>query len=197
MYQDSMIVFTSDHGCHFRTRNMEYKRSCHEASIRIPLVIKGPSFSEGKVIKELVSLIDLPPTLLEAARIQIPEFMKGNMLQTLVNSNDNNNNNNNQKDWPQEVFIQISESQIGRAIRTKKWKYSIAAPPHDLPWAGMASSNSEVYKEEFLYDLENDLHEKHNLVEDPTFKDIRKQLAKTLIRKMNEAGEKIPDILLK
>ena len=194
IYEDSMITFTSDHGCHFRTRNSEYNRSCHEASIRIPLIIKGPSFSEGKVIKELVSLIDLPPTLLKAAGIEIPEFMKGNTLQQLVNSNINDNN---QKNWSQEVFIQISESQIGRAIRTKKWKYSVAASPHDLPWSGMAYSNSNVYKEEFLYDLENDLYEKHNLVQDPAFKDIRKALAETIKRKMKEAGEKIPNILPK
>jgi len=50
MVDDTIIFFTSDHGCHFRTRNPEYKRSCHESSIRIPLVIKGPGFSEGKTL---------------------------------------------------------------------------------------------------------------------------------------------------
>lgn len=34
--QDTIVTFTSDHGCHFRTRYDEYKRSCHEASIRVP-----------------------------------------------------------------------------------------------------------------------------------------------------------------
>ena len=55
LYENSIILFTSDHGCHFRTRNGEYKRSCHEASIRIPLVIKGADFNGGKVINELVN----------------------------------------------------------------------------------------------------------------------------------------------
>ncbi|MGI8687934.1 MAG: sulfatase-like hydrolase/transferase, partial [Thermomicrobiales bacterium] len=32
----TVVLFTSDHGCHFKTRNAEYKRSCHDSSIRIP-----------------------------------------------------------------------------------------------------------------------------------------------------------------
>jgi len=193
MYEDSMIIFTSDHGCHFRTRNWEYKRSCHEASIRIPLVIKGAGFNGGRVIRELVSLIDLPPTLLKATGIEIPKFMKGVTLQKLLDSN----NTNNKKNWPQEVFIQISESQVGRAIRTKKWKYSVVSPTHDARWDGFLYSKSKIYEEEFLYDLENDLYEKHNLVGDSVFEDIRKGLAEILKRKMKEAGEEIPKILSK
>ena len=192
MYENSMIVFTSDHGCHFRTRNREYKRSCHDASIRIPLVIKGTDFNGGKVTSELVSLIDLPPTLLKAAGIGIPEFMRGNPLQELLEKN-----NNKKKNWTQEIFIQISESQVGRAIRTKKWKYSVIAPPRESPWDGHLYSKSELYNEAFLYDLENDIYEKNNLIGDPTFNDIKTGLAEILKRKMKEAGEEIPQILSK
>ncbi|MHA2005832.1 MAG: sulfatase-like hydrolase/transferase [Promethearchaeota archaeon] len=190
MYENSLIVYTSDHGCHFRTRNMEYKRSCHDASIRIPLIIKGEEFIGGNVINEIVSLIDIPPTILKTAGIKIPEFMKGNALQTILDNNDN-------KNWPQEVFIQISESQVGRAIRTKKWKYSVVAPQRDPPWDGYLYSKSDQYNEEFLYDLENDQFEKHNLVNEPEFEPIRNQLVKILERKLQEAGEEIPTILPK
>ena len=41
IYDNTVIIYTSDHSCHFRTRNDEYKRSCHENSIRIPLIICG------------------------------------------------------------------------------------------------------------------------------------------------------------
>jgi len=193
IYKDTMIIFTSDHGCHFKTRNREYKRSCHEAAIRIPLVIKGAGFNGGKVVNELVSLIDLPPTLLKAARIEIPDFMRGNPLQKLLYSN----NSNNKQNWPQEVFIQISESQVGRAIRTKRWKYSVVAPKRTEQWDGYLYSKSDVYNEEFLYDLENDIYEKNNLVDDPKLQDIRSGLAEILKRKMKEAGEETPSILRK
>ncbi|MFW9865437.1 MAG: sulfatase-like hydrolase/transferase [Candidatus Thorarchaeota archaeon] len=186
-YEDSLIVFTSDHRCHFKTRTWEYKRSCHDASIRIPLIIKGTGFTGGRVINELVSLIDLPPTILKAAGTNIPNFMKGNTLQTLLDSS------HNIKKWPQEVFIQISESQVGRAIRTKKWKYSVVAPNRD----GFLYAKSDRYEEEYLYDLENDVYERQNVIKDPALKDIRRELAEILKRKMREVGEEIPLILPK
>lgn len=39
---NTILLFTSDHGCHFRTRNAEYKRSCHDASTRVPTALSGP-----------------------------------------------------------------------------------------------------------------------------------------------------------
>ena len=42
--ENTIILFTSDHGCHFKTRNAEYKRSCHDASVRVPTMIYGGPF---------------------------------------------------------------------------------------------------------------------------------------------------------
>ena len=39
---DTIVMYTSDHGSHFKTRNAEYKRSCHEAAVRIPTAFQGP-----------------------------------------------------------------------------------------------------------------------------------------------------------
>ena len=64
---NTFLLFTSDHGCHFRTRNDEYKRSCHESSIRIPTMFYGADFVGGGSRTELFSLIDVAPTLLDAA----------------------------------------------------------------------------------------------------------------------------------
>ena len=72
LVDDTILLFTSDHGCHFKTRNREYKRSCHESSIRVPTAFHGPGFAGGGQIQELVSLVDLPPTLLDAAGLQFP-----------------------------------------------------------------------------------------------------------------------------
>jgi len=118
--------------------------------------------------------------------------MKGDALQKLLDTMDKND-----ETWPQEVFIQISESQVGRAIRTKKWKYSVAAPVLNADLDGFLYSKSNSYIEEFLYDLENDIYEKNNLVGDPTLRDIRMGLGRILKRKMEEAGEDFPNILPK
>lgn len=152
MTDNTIVLFTTDHGCHFKTRNDEYKRSCHEASIRIPAMLHGPGFNAGGQIRELVSLIDLPPTLLDAAGIPVPERMQGRSLMPLIRGED--------RSWPDDVFVQISESQIGRAIRTRKWKYSVSAPNSSRTDA----PGSDRYVEEFLYDLETDPYELTNLI---------------------------------
>jgi arylsulfatase A-like enzyme len=129
-----------------------------------------------------VSLVDLPPTLLSCAGITPPKHMRGRPLQDLVMDS--------AKDWPKEVFIQISETQVGRAIRTKRWKYSVKAPKTD----GWLYAKSDMYVEDFLYDLENDIHERNNLVSDPKYAEVRAELAEILKRRMAEAGEEIPTI---
>ena len=179
---DTIIVYTSDHGSHFNTRCYEYKRSCHEGSIHIPLIIAGGPFSGGKVIDELISLLDLPPTLLNMADCAAPNEMVGKAIQPLLSGDT--------ADWPSDVFIQISESQVGRAIRTKKYKYSVKAPDKN-PWQ---DADSDVYYEEYLYDLEHDIYEEHNLVSAAEYEGQRQSLRELLKRRMGEAGEKVPEI---
>ena len=77
---DTVVLYTSDHGCHFKTRNDEYKRSCHDASIRVPTALTGPGFATGQPVPRLVSHLDLPPTLLDAAGIAVPPEMDGRSL---------------------------------------------------------------------------------------------------------------------
>ena len=179
---DTLIVYTSDHGSHFRTRNGEYKRSCHEASVRIPMIVQGPGFVAGRVCAELVSLLDLTPTVLTAGSAEVPASMRGRPLQDLVEGR--------AEGWREEVFIQISESQVGRALRTGRWKYSVRAPGGD----GVNEMSSDRYVEEFLYDLESDPHERSNLVADPGLEGVRAELREQLTRRMVEAGEEAPTI---
>lgn len=180
---NTIIIYTSDHGSHFKTRNGEYKRSCHDASIRIPMIAHGPGFHGGKVVNELVSLIDIPSTLLACAGIEKGSSMQGNPLQRLLQEENTH--------WPQEIFVQISENHVGRAIRTHKWKYSVRA----LGKNGRKVPSSDVYVEDFLYDLEKDPHERNNLVKDSSYVQFRADLAERLKMRMAEAGEKVPDIL--
>lgn len=182
---NTLVIYTSDHGSHFRTRNSEYKRSCHDGCIRIPLIINGPGFNGGRCLTNLTSLIDLPPTLLTSADITPPDTMRGRPLQDLFFSGRKTN-------WPDEVFLQISESHCGRAIRTHRWKYSVRAPGK----SGLDPS-SDVYVEDFLYDLDADPHERNNLVSNPDFFRIREELSRILKRRMVQAGEAKPRILSK
>ncbi len=181
IYEDTIIIYTSDHGCHFKTRNMEYKRSCHESSIHTPLIIKGGGFEGGKRDNRLVSLIDLPPTMLSMAGIKTPPNFKGYDL-------------TKETDDPETrrkcVFMQISESQCGRAVRTDRFMYSVK----DLNPTGYLHENSKVYFEDYLYDLKKDPIEKHNLVKDPKYAHVRRELKYLLLEEIRKAGEEAPVI---
>lgn len=177
IYDNTVIVYTSDHGCHFKTRNAEYKRSCHDSSIHTPLVFGGGAISKSDNIKVLVSLIDIPPTLLSLAGIPVPENYSGNILPV-------NGLESPERDC---VFIQISESHIGRAVRTKEWKYSARAKG-----SGWYKYKAVNYYDDFLYDLKNDPCEKNNLINNGEYEDILLKMRELLSREMVKAGEKKP-----
>ncbi len=180
--ENTIVVFTTDHGNHFKTRNSEYKRSCHESSVRIPCAIGGAAFSGGGQVRQLTNLLDLPPTLLDAAGIPVPASMQGHSILPLVR--------HEKVDWDQEVFIQISESQVGRAIRTRRWKYSVVAENLN----GSATPGAERYKEDFLYDLDADPYEMNNLIGLTSHKELVAKLRERLIARMVQAGESAPQI---
>ncbi len=182
LLDDTIILFTADHGCHFKTRNAEYKRSCHESSIRVPTLLHGPGFTGGGRVRELVSLVDLPPTLLDAAGIPVPATMQGHSILPLLRGA--------KSEWPAEIFVQISEAQIGRAIRTARWKYSVSVPGA----SGGSAPGSDRYVEEFLYDLEADPHELTNLIAEEAYADVKADLRARLIARMVAAGEEAPTI---
>lgn len=179
LLQRTIVLFASDHGCHFKTRNAEYKRSCHESSLRIPMALQGPGFDGGGRIEPLVSLVDVAPTLLEAAGLPIPPAIQGRSFVRLVRGN--------AEEWPEEIFAQISEAQVGRAIRTRRWKYGVDAP-------GMRGPASDRYVEQFLYDLECDPYELNNLAGLKSHAEVAAILRQRLVRRMTEAGEPAPAI---
>ena len=174
IYDNTTIIYTSDHGCHFKTRNAEYKRSCHDASIHIPLVIKGNGFEKGKIENKMVSLIDLPPTMLMSGKIDIPEKYQGTAIQT--------------KPETYCAFVQISESQCGRAIRTKDYTYSVSC-------AKLLSLHSNIYFEDYLYDNTKDKAQKKNLIKSKENDKIRKTLKTHLLNQIEEIEGKRPIIL--
>jgi arylsulfatase A-like enzyme len=175
--ENTVVMYTSDHGNHFKTRNAEYKRSCHEASIRVPTLFTGPGFDGRGPHDGMVSLIDLPPTLLDAAGIQVPASMQGGSIL--------------RRSSPEEIFIQVSEDHIGRALRTERWKYEVVVPNGD----GWNAMNGPVYAEAILYDLSADPHELNNLVASPDHADVRAELRTRLLRRIAEAGEPVPEIV--
>ncbi|HEX4815791.1 MAG TPA: sulfatase-like hydrolase/transferase [Nonomuraea sp.] len=176
LLDDTIVAYTSDHGNHFKTRNGEYKRSCHDASLRVPLALRGPGFDGGGAIARPVSTIDLPPTLLEAAGLPVPAEMQGRSFLPLLRDPRG-------AEWPEEVFFQVSESEVGRGIRTSRWKYYAVAEDAD-PWDDPCAGR---YREQALYDLANDPYELVNLAGLPSHAGVAAGLRDRLARRIADA----------
>lgn len=184
LLDNTIVAFISDHGCQFRTRNEEYKRSPHDSSIRIPFIFQGPGFDHSTVLPEIVNMIDLTPTLLAAAGAPIPESMKGKNLLPLITSPEE------RQEWDNVAYIQISESMLGRAIRTKEWCYCVA----DRTKTGREQPTSMHYEEYQLYNLFDDPAQLVNLAGRHDFKEQAAMLRQELKKRMVAAGEQEPEI---
>ncbi len=180
--ENTILLFTTDHGCHFKTRNGEYKRSCHESSVRLPTFIAGPGFRGGGSRDEIVSLVDFPPTLLDAAGVAVPDAMQGRSLMPRLRDPS--------VPWQDDCFIQISESGIGRAVRTERWKYAVDA---GVP-GGVETASSDIYRESHLFDLWHDPYELENLIQSGSHAGVSEEMRERLLARMSQTGEAIPTI---
>jgi arylsulfatase A-like enzyme len=181
--RNTVVVYISDHGCHFKTRNAEYKRSPHESSVRVPMVFRGPGWNGGGERREAVSLVDLMPTLLDCAGVTVPDGVQGRSMRSLTVPG---------AEWEEDAFIQFGDGWLppGRALRSSRWKYAVtAAEAH----AGTACAPE--YVETHLYDLRADPYELRNLVASEVHDSVRKRLRGRLLDRMAACGEPPAEIL--
>jgi len=202
--ENTIVVFISDHGCHFRTRNTEYKRSAHESSVHVPLIIQGPRFNPPRVVHELIGMVDIAPTVLDVVAAPIPATMQGKSALPLVDGK--------AEGWRNEIFIQTAEFMVGRALRTPQWTYVVGVPkqqgqkpsdpaeryaqhgPHNLAGGSAPAPSSDHYAEYQLYDLYSDPHQLVNLAGRDGTIEIANSLRQRLIARMKEAGDKVAEI---
>jgi choline-sulfatase len=79
--QDTIVVFTADHGDNLGSHGRVQKGTLNEESIRIPLILRVPGLPPGRVHgAQVASLVDLAPTLLELAGDEVPRHMHGHSL---------------------------------------------------------------------------------------------------------------------
>jgi len=178
---NSIIVFTSDHGYHLGEHGLWQKQSVFEESARVPLIISAPGrLGYGKVAETPVGLIDLYPTLTSLCKIPAPEYLQGQDLTPILKGTDKVG-----RGWALSQVLRRKRqgtSGNGYSIRTPRWRYT--------EW-----NEGQAGRE--LYDHDNDPREITNLAKNPKFADQVKELS-TLLQKavaesMPESGE-IPPI---
>ena len=130
-------------------------------------------------VDQVVSLLDLAPTLLNGAGLQPPASMRGKPLKSLVQEPAARNT------WDSTAYFQISESICGRGIRTPEWCYCAFDP--SVP-SGEAAG-SKVYQDFALYSVSGDPAQMVNLVGRAQYKAIADKLREELRRRIVAAGE--------
>jgi len=83
LFDDTLIIVTADHGEHFGEHGLAYHQfSLFEELINVPMVVKWPGDRSTATDESLTSLVDLAPTALEVAGVDIPAQMEGRRLRT-------------------------------------------------------------------------------------------------------------------
>ncbi len=167
LLDNTVIIYTSDHGFFLGEFGLAGKWLMYEESIRTPLLIydpRAPQSARGKIRDEMVLNIDIAPTILQLADVKPPATMQGQSLVPLIDGET--------VPWRDEWFYEhlFPHARIPKSegVRTARWKY-------------IRYVESDPLREE-LYDLETDPQELVNLAGDDqhqkTLTDMRQRWAR-------------------
>ncbi|MNQ82692.1 Arylsulfatase [compost metagenome] len=84
IYDNTLIVYTADHGLAVGQHGLMGKQNLYEHSVRIPLILRGPCVPEGKQLYALASNIDIFPTVASLCNVELPEETEGRSLQPIL-----------------------------------------------------------------------------------------------------------------
>ena len=157
---NTLIIFTSDHGYHLGEKQYIFKQSPWEESVRIPFVVSGPGVASNKVCEQPISLVDVYPTCVDFADINVPHSLDGHSIKPLLEDPENGNG------W---TGPQYSVSGIGSAETVSQ---NQVAPFEQQHFSIRTSQYRYIYYrngEEELYDHNTDPNEWNNLVNSPSY----------------------------
>jgi arylsulfatase A-like enzyme len=171
--EDTVVVFTSDHGYHLGEQGLWRKKTLWESGLRVPLIISAPGVgTPGGVSPRTVELLDLPATLFELCGVD-PVVTDGESLVPLLRVPD--------RIWPFAAFSQMQRGRItgtpvsgvkgefmGYSVRTDHLRY--------VQWGDQAEHGEQ------LYDYRTDPAETTNLVNDPDYRREKARLRQLLAR---------------
>ena len=180
---NTIVVFTSDHGYHLGEHGLWQKMSVFEESARVPLIIAAPGQArQGTVVQTPVGLIDLYPTLTELCNVKAPKTLQGQSLVPMLKDPETRG-----RGW---TLSQVTRNRpvrqggrfFGYSLRTPRWRYT--------EW----DSGKEGRE---LYDHSTDPRELTNLAQNPAHADtmaaISEQLTKAIASTFPASG-KTPEL---
>jgi len=167
--ENTVVIYTTDHGDLGGDHRFFFKGPfLYQGLIKIPFIIKVPNGLTNEECNSLASSIDIPETILELARIPIPDFMQGKSLIPILN--------NAKEKVNDDILIEMNDDhnhERTRTLITDEWRITVF------------SDHGE------LYNLKNDIDEKNNLWNDKTLKDIKLDLLLKLFKKTNNLSNPV------
>ncbi len=179
MAEHTVVVYFSDHGELLGERGRGFtKYSLYDSAVRVPLLVRWPGLSKaGSVSEAPVELVDLLPTWLDAAGVDVPPYLPGRSLRPLL------------------------QGEAPTAVGWRDATLSELYTPVDAPGASRAqwALRTARYKlierlsaRSALYDLQNDPNEFDNRIDDPALASVHEGLRRQLLRGMMERAEQYP-----
>lgn len=168
--RNTVIIFMSDNGYFLGERQLAGKWLMYDNSLRVPLIIVDPRNSQQRKVKQLALNIDIAPTILEYAGVQIPSTTQGMPLQRLLDKD--------KSAWRSQFLCEhlMESPKIPKSegIRTDRYKYFryIDHPEH-----------------EELYDLKNDPMETSNLAEQEGMLELLKSMRQEFVRQTDQISD--------
>ena len=188
--ENTIVIFTSDHGDQLLEHGYFGKNLFFEASIHVPLVMRLPGRIRPGRCDALVQSIDVLPTLLELAGLREPRNCQGRSLAALCDGSRRarrsprrrvQREHHSRSDYRRPTSISASKRGKGvngvrhpdaKMVRTRRWKYNYYGDGYDE-----------------LYDLQNDPGERHSLAADPAHKPVVDELRGRLLHWLITADE--------
>ncbi|RUA12579.1 MAG: iduronate-2-sulfatase [Flavobacteriia bacterium] len=162
---NTIVIFTSDHGFHLGEHRFWMKVSLHEESVRVPLIIKVPG-KKPAVCNSFVELLDLYPTISELAGLKPSKYLQG---KSLVKTIDHPNTK------VRDMAFTVTQGGRSFLLRTDKWAY--------IQYDEDAGSGIE------LYDMEKDPKQFYNLALKPEYAGVVADFKKKLKQKLAEVRD--------
>ncbi|HEX7899577.1 MAG TPA: sulfatase [Planctomycetota bacterium] len=161
LWENTVVVFWSDHGYLLGEHGLWMKQSLFEESARVPLLIVAPGAKgKGKACGRTVELVDVYPTLADLAGLAAPKDLAGASLRPLLNDP--------AAPWERPAFTQVQRGGFpGYSVRTERWRYA--------EWDDGAKGVE-------LYDHASDPREARNLAADPAHAAVVAEL-KALVKR--------------
>jgi N-sulfoglucosamine sulfohydrolase len=194
---DAVVVFTVDHGIAFPRAKM----TLYDPGIETALLMRIPGIEGGKVYQEMISNVDLVPTLLELLGMRVPDNVQGRSFRGLVTGE---GYEPNEAIFAEKTYHTYYDPM--RAIRTERWKlianFEFAPQQETSPdydnnaksYVEIAKALAVPYEEQYhrpfeLYDLRADPWEQENLADRLEYVEVRDGLIRRLRRWMQDTGD--------